>query len=731
MKPLYLEFGNFQSHKHSILDFTKLDKITLIIGEYEGEEGRSNGAGKTSVFDVIEWLLFDQTRASSSKTSSIEDLIRDNEKEMWGFFTFQAFDQNIYKISKTHKRRKTNPTEIKFEIKSGEEWKSIACDTLAETRKKIIQILGFEKDVFESTSLCKQHEVAGIASEDSDTRLSCVKKILKLGKWAEYSKTAKIRIDSLKKELEVHTDLLNAAQSAQENLEIQQENIKIATEKQSVFTIKVDVQKKKIEKIRKEIDEINKVLGALDQLKESLKKSENRKKVLIDELKELEKQGTEVAEKISKLKVEFQQKNERQREIENSKPDKIKLVNEYRIANEEKDKIQTQNGSLQGLLEATTEQGKNLRAELEEFKKLGIGICSKCLNQVTEDHKEEVLNTFESKLKDLRAKAIDYKNKIKEGEISLEEKKKKVDELIKQQEFYNRLIEEKNSIIERLKGINELVAAHQISSDNNKAQLATYKEEQRKLLIESEDLRQKIGAFGGSDLSIKHSNLVSQLQSENNILEDQQRQVASLQIQINNARALIEELKGKIEKAKKATEETENLRKQIGWLEILQQDFQKTIPTMILENSSTMIETEINKCLATLSDGFSVTINTQHKNKTNDNIKEVFDIQVQVGDRTRAFELLSGGERFRVAFALRVALSVIQAQETGVQIGAIFYDEPFNDLDEDGLDKIQEVFVYLSSMFDHQLAITHQNRLKESFNDIICVRKTKDGAFIV
>lgn len=144
-----------------------------------------------------------------------------------------------------------------------------------------------------------------------------------------------------------------------------------------------------------------------------------------------------------------------------------------------------------------------------------------------------------------------------------------------------------------------------------------------------------------------------------------------------------------------------------------------------------MIEAEINKCLITLSDGFSVTINTQYKNKTNDNVKEVFDIQVQVGDRTRAFELLSGGERFRVAFALRVALSVIQAQETGVQIGAIFYDEPFNDLDEDGLDKIQEVFVYLSSMFDHQLAITHQNRLKESFNDIICVRKTKDGASIV
>jgi exonuclease SbcC len=431
------------------------------------------------------------------------------------------------------------------------------------------------------------------------------------------------------------------------------------------------------------------------------------------------------------LKKEFALKIARQQEIDNSRPDKQKITNEYRLANEEKDAIQARLGSLQGLLEAVSEQGKALRVEADQFQQLGIGACPKCKNEVTEEHKHAVQEDYDSKLKVLRERAKEYREGITASQTLLTEKKSVIDKLLKLQDLYNVLTEEKNAIIEKLKSINDLVAAHQVSADNSKAQLVTYKEEAARLQIETEDLRNKVAALGGPGVTEKHKGLVESLRSANAVLETFQQQIATFTVEANLAQSRTSELEELIEKATSVEKETEQLRKELGWLEVLQQDFQKTIPTMILENSAVMIETELNKCLTTLSDGFSVSISTQYKNKTNDNVREVFDLLVTVGDRVRAFELLSGGEKFRIAFALRVALSIIQAQEAGVQIGAIFYDEPFVDLDEDGLDKIQEIFVYLSSIFEHQLAITHQTRLKETFNDIICIRKTKDGSVII
>lgn len=274
------------------------------------------------------------------------------------------------------------------------------------------------------------------------------------------------------------------------------------------------------------------------------------------------------------------------------------------------------------------------------------------------------------------------------------------------------------------------MTALQSASENVGSQLIANNKELEKLQKEAQSLEQQLKTVGGEETTKKHKALIGQLKTENEVLEKLQNEDAELLSAQNYAQKRVQDAEDVVKAAKENAKGTVELRKQMSVYETLLQDFQKTIPTMILENSASMIETEVNRCLTTLSDGFSVRINTQHKNKTNDKIKEVFDIQVVVGDETRPFELLSGGEKFRVAFAIRVALSIILTQETGIQIGAIFYDEPFNDLDDDGLDKIQEIFVYLSSIFEHQLAITHQNRLKEIFNDVLCVRKGRTGSYI-
>ena len=64
-------------------------------------------------------------------------------------------------------------------------------------------------------------------------------------------------------------------------------------------------------------------------------------------------------------------------------------------------------------------------------------------------------------------------------------------------------------------------------------------------------------------------------------------------------------------------------------------------------------------------------------------------------------------------------------------MSAIFYDEAFHDLDEDGTDWIMTLFDHLAKDFRHQIVITHDSKLKDQFTEILTVKKTSEGSFIL
>jgi exonuclease SbcC len=92
--------------------------------------------------------------------------------------------------------------------------------------------------------------------------------------------------------------------------------------------------------------------------------------------------------------------------------------------------------------------------------------------------------------------------------------------------------------------------------------------------------------------------------------------------------------------------------------------------------------------------------------------------------------MYSGGEKFRIAFVVRMALSILLSRRAGVKVGAIFYDEAFQDLDEDGIDRMIEIFKLLSDDFRYQMVITHTSQLKNHFRDVLVVNKTSEGSFV-
>lgn len=731
MIPEFLHLINFQTHSDSTLDFTKLDKVTLIVGEYLDTPERSNGSGKSSVFDGISWILFDQTRVSKNKHLTTDLLIRDKQDFMSGVFVFKAKDGYRYRVSKTYKK-KTGPsqTDLKLEIFNNNKWKSIARDGNRGIKKQIVEILGFDYSIYESTTYCKQHEVTGIAEADSTDRLNLIKKLLQLDIYNKHAEAAKNKRDELKQAL-VEVDILkDQADEAKEQIKKSKEILTIEKDKQVVIKTKIERNKQKVQEIREEINKLNRILGAIEALKNSYQQSQQRISALLEELQKQEIQLQESKLKVTSLTEEYKKKSERFTIIEQSKPDKAKLLAEFKQASSERDKIQNTIGSLEGMLSSTMEQGRSLKQEYEAFKELGVGKCPTCSHQITEEHHKQVSSVYEEKLQKLREKAIQLKTEKDKITETLIQHDKIISSLELKKEEYNALIEERNEIAERLKAVKELLQSAQQSVENCTTQKTLLQKELEEVRSTVKQNAKQIEEAGGTETNNKHETLAASLKDYNIKEEACQIDLNKSQASINTETARIVELEKIVEDYKEKSKKLEMIRSKVGILDTLYRDFSKTIPTMIIENSASLIESVVNKCLTTLSDGFLIKIITQHKNKTNNNVKEIFDIEVICNEVTRPFALLSGGEKFRVAFSIRIALSILMLQQAGIPVGAIFYDEPFNDLDEDGLSKLQEVFSYLSTIFEHQLAITHQMRLKEAFNDVICVKKGHDGSTI-
>ncbi|HZY43845.1 MAG TPA: LAGLIDADG family homing endonuclease, partial [Anaerolineae bacterium] len=90
----------------------------------------------------------------------------------------------------------------------------------------------------------------------------------------------------------------------------------------------------------------------------------------------------------------------------------------------------------------------------------------------------------------------------------------------------------------------------------------------------------------------------------------------------------------------------------------------------------------------------------------------------------------SGGEQFRVNFAVRIALSKLLARRAGAQLQTLVIDEGFGALDSTGRDKLVEAINAIQDDFQRILVITHLDELKDAFPVRIDVTKTENGSQI-
>jgi exonuclease SbcC len=153
------------------------------------------------------------------------------------------------------------------------------------------------------------------------------------------------------------------------------------------------------------------------------------------------------------------------------------------------------------------------------------------------------------------------------------------------------------------------------------------------------------------------------------------------------------------------------------------------IQAMLIETAIPEIQDEANRLLAQMTDGkMHVELRTQRERATGDGQIETLDVVINDTLGSRPYEMYSGGEAFRVNFALRIALSRLLAQRAGAKLETLVIDEGFGSQDQEGRDRLVEAIKSVEDEFAMILVVTHLDDLKDRFPVRIDVRKGPEGS---
>lgn len=178
--------------------------------------------------------------------------------------------------------------------------------------------------------------------------------------------------------------------------------------------------------------------------------------------------------------------------------------------------------------------------------------------------------------------------------------------------------------------------------------------------------------------------------------------------------------------ASEKRKEVENAKREKSiYTELVAAFGKKGLQALIIENAIPEIQEEANRLLARMTDNaMQVSFETVRDKKTG-GTAETLDIKVSDDMGTRSYELYSGGEAFRVNFALRIALSKLLARRAGARLQTLIIDEGFGTQDGKGREKLVEAINSIRDDFEKILVVTHIDELKDAFPTRIEI--TKDG----
>ncbi len=267
-------------------------------------------------------------------------------------------------------------------------------------------------------------------------------------------------------------------------------------------------------------------------------------------------------------------------------------------------------------------------------------------------------------------------------------------------------------------------------------ELAKIEETLRRLDEQEARLREQLAAEQGrqADWEQQAARLRDELRTADRVeaeLNRIRRQEAAARQRLGAAQQRLEACRALTLQRDEKRRRQEELALERGLYEELREAFGvRGVPAMIIEAAVPEIESEANRLLSRMTNGrMHVRFDTQRETQAGA-VRETLEIKIADEVGTRPYENYSGGEQFRVNFAIRIALSKLLARRAGAQLQTLVIDEGFGTQDAEGRERLVEAINAIQDDFTRVLVITHIEELMDAFPTRIAVTKTAAGSTV-
>jgi exonuclease SbcC len=689
MIPVRLIIENFFSHRFSEIDFSQFNSA-LLIGNTEGDYTRSNGSGKSAIFESILWCLFNKSRVAM-----MDDIIR------WGENTCQvSFDfingGKTYRVVRKRNRSNSSSTVEFLVFDEFGEWKDISCSTSGDTNSKIESTIKLDYKTFVNSVYFRQNDISEFAESEPSKKKEILKSIVDISRWDEYEKEAKrkgkdivIECKVLKKSIEEYDEIIQKIRDSRDELE------RVSSEHQDLLSKKesIDVQ-------------ISNLLIQYDNLKKSLDTDTYDK--IVEDLKSLNAKKIEVQNSLKDGDSYVAKKSSELLSLQTTLNDLRVKIEGLKHIDVPQDKMQDLNNQMTYCLSQQSTAEEML--SMLEGTRINEGTCYVCNQSVDDVLHAKLLHKHNSKIEEYKYQYNNFKEEITHIETEI----KKWSEIIR----VNSVIDNVGSKIESEKFKIKIIEEN-LSKANEK--VSTLRKSLEQIEFEIATNNSTLDSIKNDDFQSLRKNISSlkeMVVTCNSSILEKSKMMGVLSERI----AVLTRQSEKMEASKK---EMDKKMTEAAVFERLSRIFGKNgIQTILLDAIIEDLEKTSNKILNSICNEPSIIVlETQRVGSDGSSTIETLDLKIRKDGHLQNFKSLSGGEKFRISLALRIALSDVSSRYGGSSLDFLLLDEVNSPLDRHG---VETLFVnVIKSLEDRykMLVITHDESLKEKFDNVIDVTK--------
>lgn len=734
MQILKLKLTNFMTYADQEFDLERLVQgPTLIVGKYlGGDAGESNGAGKSTIFEGINWSIFGACRYKSD-----DELIRLGTEEMEVTCRYRI-DGVIYEIVRTKKRGRSQ--SVLFSDLTND--KKLRENTVKATEAAIVRSLGMDFDIFSNTVYSPQQKLALFPGQLPSRRKEVLASILEIGHYAEHEESARrlasnyerdsqaLQLAIVRVEGELGTEKVD--QGEMDTLEF---DIKTFDTRQANAKFLLDEAMKEVEELRSRATFYTKVGQDLARERQSLDRlSQQKTYTQAEKVQQL--QGVDVeAQRLTTAITREPQVRAVIAEVENKIKTYDQVANRLSAMREERAGLAVQRDGLRREVESMNVDLERLRTRYNQVMDMAGSRCPTCYSALTAETQAKIAEdlvkegtekkaAYDQKmagiaLAEQRIQAIDSEARTLSADVAAQ---------AELQRDLNRFQNELSQIDLARQQVAGIDARRQQVEDIYTKRLAEIDAEAAAATGRITGLQVELQKLTYNEADVQRVNSkVSTLQAEFNTASYEKDQRNQKLGALRSRKEAYDRKSAQLEADRKRYAEAKD--QEFVYKELTRAFGKNGIPALIMDNALAEIQSEVNKIMDQLTGGrITVEFSTQKELKSGKQA-ETLDIIVSDALGARDFNGYSGGEAARVALAIRLALAKVISRRAGKQIGLIMIDE-ISDLDTAGADAFAQTIMGIASDYKQIMVVTHMPHLKDQFPNVLTIVKDRDGSHL-